>query len=152
MKAVTYLAFFALSATGLIGSAFAQPPKGWSDDLAAALAKAKAENKSVLVGFTGSDWCQPCIMMRAEVFSKPEFVAAASEKFILVEIDMPKGDEETAKKNQPTLEKFKVDGFPTVLLLDAAGQEFGRFHATQHPKVADFLKRLNTELERKDLD
>jgi thiol:disulfide interchange protein len=152
MKAVTYLAAFALSATALVSHAFAEPLKGWSDDLEKALAQAKAEHKAVLVEFTGSDWCPPCKMMRAEVFSKAEFVAAASKNYILVEIDMPKGDEELAKKNQPTVEKYKIDGFPTVLLLGSTGKEFSRFYASKYPKIEDFLKQLATELDKKDLD
>ena len=152
MKAITHLAAFAVSAAALVGSAFAEPLKGWSEDLSKALEQAKKENKPVLVEFTGSDWCPPCKMMRKEVFSKSEFVDAASKKFILVEIDMPRGNEEVAKKNRPLVEKYKVDGYPTVLLLDAAGKEFGRFYASEHPKTEDFLKRLDKELEKKDLD
>lgn len=152
MKAITYLAVFALSASALVGSAFAEPLKGWGEDLAKAIEKAKAENKAVLVEFTGSDWCPPCKMMRSNVFSKTEFVDAASKKFILVEIDMPRGDKEVAKKNQPLVEKYKIEGFPTVILLNSAGKEFGRFFASEHPKIEDFLKRLDTELEKKDLD
>jgi thiol:disulfide interchange protein len=152
MKAITHLAVFALSASSLVSSAFAEPLKGWSEDLTKALEIAKAQNKSVLVEFTGSDWCPPCKMMRKEVFSKKDFVAAAAKKFILVEIDMPRGDKEVAKKNQPLVEKYKVDGFPTVILLDSAGKEFGRFYASEHPKTEDFLKRLDTELEKKGLD
>lgn len=152
MKAITYLAAFALSATALVSHAFAEPLKGWSDDLDKALAQAKAEKKAVLVEFTGSDWCPPCKMMRAGVFSKSEFVDAASKKYILVEIDMPKGNKEVAKKNQPTVEKYKIDGFPTVILLDASGKEFSRFYASQYPKTEDFLKHLDAELGKKDLD
>jgi thiol:disulfide interchange protein len=152
MKAITHLALFALSAAAMVGCAFSEPLKGWSEDLAKALEQAKAENKPVLVEFTGSDWCPPCKMMRKEVFSKSEFVDAASKKFILVEIDLPRGDQEVAKKNQPLVEKYKIEGFPTVLLLDSSGKEFSRFYATAHPKVDDFLKRLDRELERKDLD
>jgi thiol:disulfide interchange protein len=152
MKAITYLAVFALSASALVGSAFAEPLKGWGEDLAKAIEKAKAENKAVLVEFTGSDWCPPCKMMRSNVFSKTEFVDAASKKFILVEIDMPRGDKDVAKKNQPLVEKYKIEGFPTVILLNSAGKEFGRFFASEHPKIEDFLKRLDTELEKKDLD
>nr|MCU0781790.1 thioredoxin family protein [Akkermansiaceae bacterium] len=95
------------------------PHAGWTADLDKALAQAKKENKLVLVEFTGSDWCPPCMFMREKVFSKKEFVAKASEKFVLVEIDMPRGDQETAKKNEPTVRKFKVRGFPTIVLLDA---------------------------------
>ncbi|MEI6655595.1 MAG: thioredoxin family protein [Verrucomicrobiota bacterium] len=152
MKAVSYLAVFALSALPLVGTAFAEPLKGWSDDLAKALENAKVANKAVLVEFTGSDWCPPCKMMRENVFSKKEFVAAAAKKFILVEVDMPKGDKAVAEKNRPILETYKVNGFPTVVLLDSAGKEFGRFYASEHPKTEDFLKRLDTELEKKGLD
>ncbi len=152
MKAVTYLAVFALSATALVSHAFAEPLKGWSDDLDKALEQAKAEHKAVLVEFTGSDWCPPCKMMRAGVFSKSEFVNAASKKYILVEIDMPKGDQTVAKKNQPTIEKYKIDGFPTVILLSAEGKEFSRFYASKYPKTDDFLKHLDSELDKKDLD
>ncbi len=152
MRAISYLAVFALSATTLVGMARAEAPKGWSDDLAKALEKAKSTNKAVLVEFTGSDWCPPCKMMRENVFSKKEFMAAAAKNFILVEIDMPKGDKTVAEKNQPIVEKYKVDGFPTVILLDSAGKEFGRFYATEHPKTEAFLQRLATELEKKGLD
>ena len=55
--------------------------------------------------------------MRKNVFSKKEFVDAASKKFILVELDFPKGDKDLAKKNEPLAEKYKIEGFPTVVLL-----------------------------------
>lgn len=152
MRTITYLFASAVLATAFVGSALAEPPKGWSEDLAKALEQAKTENKAVLVEFTGSDWCPPCKMMRENVFSKKEFVAAAAKKFLLVEIDMPKGDKAVAEKNQPLVEKYKIDGFPTVILLDSAGKEFGRFYASEHPKTEDFLKRLDTELEKKSLD
>jgi len=152
MKAITNLALFTVAAVAMVGSAFAEPLKGWSEDLEKALEQAKKENKSVLVEFTGSDWCPPCKMMRKEVFSKEEFVKAASKNFILVEIDMPRDNKEVAKKNEPMVKKYKVDGFPTVILLSPEGKEFSRFYASEHPKTEDFLKRLDKELEKKDLD
>lgn len=150
MKAITWLASFTVAA--LTASAFASTPKGWLTDLDKAIAQAKAENKSVLVEFTGSDWCPPCIAMRKNVFSKKEFVDAASKKFVLVELDFPKGDKELSEKNQPLAEKFKIEGFPTVVLLDSEGKEFTRFFASQFPKVEDFLKHLDEALENKELD
>jgi thiol:disulfide interchange protein len=148
MKAITSLVALALWVTAWVGSAVAGPVAGWSADLAKSLAKAKAENKSVLVEFTGSDWCAPCKMMHENVFSKKDFIAAAAKNFILVEIDMPKGDKAVAEKNQALVEKYKIGGFPTLLLLDSAGKEYGRFYATEHPKTEDLLKRLAAELEK----
>jgi thiol:disulfide interchange protein len=152
MKAITWLASVSLSVAALSSSAFATTPAGWSTDLEKAFVKAKAEKKPVLVEFTGSDWCPPCIAMRKNVFSKKEFVDAASKKFILVELDFPNGDEAVKKKNEPYAEKYKIEGFPTVILFDSGGTEFTRFFASEHPSVEAFLKHLDTSLEKKSLD
>ena len=152
MKAITWLASLTIGVAALSASAFGDTLEGWSTDLNKALEKAKAENKSVLVEFTGSDWCPPCIAMRKNVFSKKEFVAAASKKFILVELDFPKGDKDLKEKNQPLAEQYKIEGFPTVILLGADGKEFTRFFASQFPKTEDFLKHLDEALEKKTLD
>lgn len=152
MKANTGLASFIIGVAALTASAFATTPEGWSDDLDKAMQKAKAEKKSVLVEFTGSDWCPPCIAMRKNVFTKKEFVDAASKKFILVELDFPKGNKELSDKNQPLAEKYKIEGFPTVILLDSEGKEFTRFYASEHPTLDGFLKHLDQSLEKKDLD
>ncbi len=152
MKAITRLAMFTVGVAALSASAFANTLEGWSTDLEKALKDAKASKKSVLVEFTGSDWCPPCIAMRKNVFSKKEFVEAASKNFILVELDFPKGDKELSEKNQPLAEKYKIEGFPTVVLLDSEGKEFTRFFASEYPKLEDFLKHLDASLEKKDLD
>jgi thiol-disulfide isomerase/thioredoxin len=106
----------------------------------------------ILVEFTGSDWCPPCIAMRKNVFSKKEFVDAASKDFILVELDFPKADKAVAKKNQPWAKKFEIEGYPTVILLDHEGKEFTRFFASEHPTTEKFLAHLKASLEKKDLD
>lgn len=151
MKAITWLASVTVG-TALVAPAFANELEGWSTDLEKALVDAKAKNKNVLVEFTGSDWCPPCIAMRKNVFSKKEFVDKASEKFILVELDFPNGDKALKKKNEPYAKKYDIEGFPTVILLDSSGKEFTRFFASEYPKVGDFLNHLDASLEKKDLD
>ena len=126
--------------------------EGWTHDFAAAKQQAANENKSLLMDFTGSDWCPPCIAMRKNVFTKKEFIEAASKNFILVELDFPKKDKELAEKNQPHAEKYQIEGFPTVILLDSEGKEFTRFFASQFPNVEAFLKHLDQSLEKKDMD
>ena len=116
----------------------------WSTDLEAAFAKAKKEKKSVLVEFTGSDWCPPCIQMRKNVFSKKEFTSAASKDFILVELDFPRKDKALKAKNTPYAEKYKIEGFPTVILFDSKGKEYNRFFASQYPSTDKFLAHLKT--------
>ena len=152
MKPITYLAAFALSTVAIVRPAYGKELPGWTSDLDKALASAKKSGKSVLVEFTGSDWCPPCMMMRKEVFSKPDFVSAASKKFVLVELDFPKGDPDLKKQHQPLAEKYKIEGFPTVILLSPQGKEFNRFYASQYPQTDAFLKHLTEALEKKDLD
>lgn len=127
----------------LAASAHAKAPAGWTTDSVAALATAKKEGKSVMLDFTGSDWCPPCIMMSKKVFSKKEFTEAASKNFVLVYVDFPKKDAKLSKKNEPLAEKYKIDTFPTIVLLDKNGKETDRFPATDHPTVDAFLARLN---------
>ncbi|QTN33376.1 thioredoxin family protein [Akkermansiaceae bacterium] len=152
MKAITHLAAVAFGVAALASTAFASAPEGWETDVEAAIALAKKDGKSVLLEFTGSDWCPPCIMMGKKVFSKPEFVKAASKDFVLVHLDFPKGDKELAEKNQPHADKYEIEGFPTVILLDSEGKEFTRFFASQYPDIDKFLAHLKDSLEKKDLD
>ncbi|MCU0794324.1 MAG: thioredoxin family protein [Akkermansiaceae bacterium] len=152
MKAITFLAAFTIGSAAIISSAFASVPEGWSTDLDKGFAEAKKADKFVLAEFTGSDWCPPCIAMRKNVFSKKEFIDAAAKHFVLVELDFPRGDKETAEKNQPLAEKYKIDAFPTVVIFDSAGKEVTRFTASQYPSIDAFLAHLDKVRERSELD
>src|ERR1017187_415834 len=61
----------------------------WLTDLPKSLVRAKAEGKSVLLFFHGSDWCPPCVEMQHQVFESPEFVQYAHHALILVDVDFP---------------------------------------------------------------
>ncbi|MFT4175407.1 MAG: thioredoxin family protein [Luteolibacter sp.] len=145
MKAISWLASVTVGVAALTSSAFASAPQGWSTDLNKALADAKRDKKAVLVEFTGSDWCPPCIAMRKNVFSKKEFVDEASKHFILVELDFPNGNAKVAEANKPFAEKYAIDGFPTVILLDENGKEFSRFYASEYPSIDKFLAHLDKQ-------
>ena len=110
-------------------TAFANP-KGWTDDFEAAKEQAAREGKLLLVDFSGSDWCGWCKKLDKEVFSKPEFVEKASKDFVLVLIDKPRNQSklsDKAKEQNPKLcEKYKIKGFPTVLMMDAEGKVLGK--------------------------
>ncbi len=150
MKAIKQLLTIALATIAL--SSVATAGAGWMTDIDSALAKAKKENKNVLIEFTGSDWCPPCIMMDKKVFSKTEFTDAAKKNFILVKIDIPNKDKALKKKNGKVMKKYSVRGVPTVLLFGSDGNEFHRFSAAQYPSIEQFLAHLKGSLEKKDLD
>ena len=151
MKAITWLAAVSLTAA-VSTTALAGPAEGWTADYEAALSQAKKENKSVLLEFTGSDWCPPCKLMAKNVFSKKEFVDSASKDYILVKLDFPRADKELAKKNKPIAEKYEIGGYPTIVLADADGKEFSRVVGAKYQTVDDFLAWMKKQLLNKDLD
>lgn len=105
-----------------------QPTAAWTSDLPAAQARAKAEGKAVLLNFTGSDWCGWCIKLRRDVFQKPEFESYARTNLVLVEVDFPKRKElpsEMQKANRKLAQQFQVQGYPTLILVDASGAKLG---------------------------
>ncbi len=124
------LATFSLASALLLTSSAHAGGEGWLTDFEAAKKKASAENKDLLVDFTGSDWCGWCIKLSEEVFSQDEFKKAAPEKFVLVELDFPndqsKMDEKTIAQNQMLAKKFQIQGYPTILLLDADGLPYAK--------------------------
>jgi thioredoxin-related protein len=101
----------------------------WETDFEEASERAKAEKKPMLVDFTGSDWCGWCIKLKKEVFDTQEFKDYAAKNLVLVELDFPRrkeqGDEEKAQ-NKKLMEKYGIQGFPTILILSDKGREVAR--------------------------
>lgn len=117
----------------------------WLTDFEAAKAKAAAEKKHLLLDFTGSDWCPPCKALHNGVFVKPEFLAYAKDNLVLVMVDFPeaKPQSETQKRlNQELSELFKVEGFPTIIVLDADGRELKREVGYSGESAADYVAKL----------
>jgi protein disulfide-isomerase len=98
----------------------------WLTDFEAARAKAKADNKLLLVDFTGSDWCGYCVKMDREVLSKPEFEQYASKNLVLLEVDFPRAKEQSVAlrtQNRKLAGQFGIEGFPTFIVLDGDGKK-----------------------------
>ncbi|MDX2305927.1 MAG: thioredoxin family protein [Microscillaceae bacterium] len=95
----------------------------WVTDYAAALKKAKKENKALLLNFTGSDWCGWCVRLDREVFSQSAFVAYAQKNLVCVKLDFPQKKQLPAaeqEQNMTLMRKYGVRGFPTIYLLNAS--------------------------------
>ena len=123
----------------------AQAKVTWLTDLDAAKAQGVKENKPVLVDFTGSDWCPPCIQLHKVVFESAEFAAVAS-KYVLVELDYPRKTPQAPElkaKNAELSKKFGISGFPTVLLIDAkSGEVFGKTVGFGGQTAKEYLEKL----------
>jgi protein disulfide-isomerase len=116
-----------LVAATLIGATAAESVT-WLTDLPKAQAQAKAEKKLVMLDFTGSDWCGWCIKLNNEVFSKPEFAEYAKKNIVAVEVDFPnkkKLSAEQKKANDALAKKYGIQGYPTIIVLDADGKKVG---------------------------
>jgi len=97
----------------------------WTINLEKAIETAKVENKAVLVNFTGSDWCKWCFKLSDEVFSQDEFKEYADANLILVKVDFPQNipqSDQTKAYNQSLAQKFEVQGFPTIIIINSQGK------------------------------
>lgn len=118
----------------------------WTDDFDAALKRAAKEGRTVLLDFTGSDWCAGCKRSRTKVLEKPEFLEYASKHLVLVEVDFPerKAQSEKLKAQNAALEtRYKVNGYPAFVLVDSRGAVLGR-HDSLLEDPAAFLRQLDT--------
>jgi thioredoxin-related protein len=103
--------------------------RAWMTDLKTAQDRAYAENRVVLLDFTGSDWCGWCKKLKAEVFDTAEFNAFADRHLVLVEVDFPRNKPVTPQQraaNHGLANKYGVDGYPTIILLSSKGELIGR--------------------------
>jgi thioredoxin-related protein len=111
-------------------SASARADTGWETDVKKAQEQAKSSNKLVFLDFTGSDWCGYCIRLNADILSKPAFKDYATKNLVLVEVDFPRAKPQTTdtrKQNQELAEKYGIQGFPTIVVLNGAGQKVWQY-------------------------
>jgi thioredoxin-related protein len=106
----------------------ARADSSWQTDYKNAQEQAKTAHKLLLVDFTGSDWCGWCKRLTAEVFSKPEFQDYATKNLVLLEVDFPRRkaqSDEIKKQNEKLAEEYQIQGFPTIIVLNAEGKKVG---------------------------
>jgi len=129
----------------LFAVASASAKEGWLTDYKKAQEEAKASNKLLLIDFTGSDWCGWCIRLDREVFAKPEFREYATQNFVLLEADFPRGKQLSAEVKAQNLElaqRYRIEGFPTIIVLDGTGKKVGELGYTPGGPAA-FIAQLD---------
>lgn len=121
----------------------------WEQDFEQAQEKAVLEEKKLLLVFSGSDWCIPCIRLEKEVWQDLAFLSYAKEQLILYRADFPK-----RKKNQlaPVLKakhqnlaaQYNPKGyFPWVVVFDANKMVKGTFVYTKAP-VSHYIEQIKS--------
>jgi thioredoxin-related protein len=122
----------------------------WLLDYQIAQNKAKETDKMILVNFSGSDWCGPCIRTHKEIFEKEAFLSYAKENLVLVKADFPrlkknKLSPEQFKKNNDLAIEYNPDGdFPLTLLLDANGKVVKEWKGYPDVSPEEFVKQMES--------
>jgi thioredoxin-related protein len=120
----------------------------WSTDYEKAKTEAQQSKKYILLNFSGSDWCVPCIKMKKEIFESEIFNGYAPENLVLLKADFPrlkKNKLSTAQKKQNEMlaEKYNPQGtFPFTLLLDANGGVLKTWNGMPKVSASAFVSEL----------
>ena len=103
----------------------------WKSNLEEAKKEATEQNKKILLVFSGSDWCAPCIKLDKNVWQSEAFKNESQKNWILIKADFPKKKAnalavELTASNRKLAEQYnKAGNFPLVLLLDKKGNVLG---------------------------
>lgn len=127
--AYSFTALFLQAQTVLFKTPAAKKMSGWLDDFSKAQFQAAGVKQPIFALFTGSDWCPWCMKLHSEVLDSEEFKAFAKENLVLFVADFPKSKKlsfSTKEQNDALAKKYNVEGFPTVVILDAQGKELAR--------------------------
>jgi thioredoxin-related protein len=117
-------------------------------DLSEAESHAKQNHKLILLEFSGSDWCIPCIRMEKEIFQKESFINYSKEHLVLLHADFPRLKKhqlpkEQAKKNEELAEKYNKEGaFPYTVLLDADGKVLKQWDGLVAASPEEFINQI----------
>jgi thioredoxin-related protein len=141
MKYLIYLLFLITTAFGY--------SQNWNTNFEEVKAKAEKENKNILLVFSGSDWCGPCIKLEKVVWKSPEFQAEADKNWVIYRADFPNKKKnqlspDLVESNNKLAEKYNKNGiFPLVLLLDSKGKVIGKT-GFKNVSAQDYIKLIHS--------
>nr|MBC7613429.1 thioredoxin family protein [Pseudopedobacter sp.] len=124
----------------------------WVLDFKQAETEAKQSHKYILINFSGSDWCGPCIRTHKEIFEKDAFENYANKNLILVRADFPRLKKnqlsaEQLKKNNDLAVKYNPDGdFPLTVLTDENGKVIKEWKGFPDCSPEDFVKKVENAI------
>lgn len=131
------VAFAALMVNNALSMTRPKVEIAWEPYSLQRLEQAKADGKPVLIDFTAT-WCQACGELKHFTFTNPE-VVRESERFVRLVLD---ATTETDPTVQDALKRHEVVGLPTVIFIDAQGNERRDLRLTGFERADRFLKRM----------
>jgi len=133
---------FIIIALGLTFCSFT----GWQTSFEKAQQIAKEKHQLILLNFSGSDWCGPCIRMKKEIFENEAFSIMADASLVMVNADFPRSkknqlDKTIQKQNESLADKYNPEGkFPLTLLLNADGKIVKAWDGLPNENAEQFSK------------
>jgi len=124
----------------------------WLTDFDQAKMDAEKSHKVILLTFSGSDWCVPCIRLHKEVFESPLFEKYADDNLVLVNADFPRLkknrlSKEQTKKNENLADQYNRNGsFPLTILLDAHGKVIKQWEGVPKETVEAFINEIDASI------
>jgi thioredoxin-related protein len=124
----------------------------WLGDFKDAQTEAAKSHKLILINFSGSDWCGPCIRTRKEIFETAAFEGYAADHLVLVRADFPRQkknqlSKEQTKLNEALADKYNPEGkFPYTLLVDEKGTVLKDWDGFPNVSPEKFVLQINTFL------
>ncbi len=124
-------------------------PVPWLTDFELAKKNAQEKHQRILLTFSGSDWCGPCIRLHKEIFESEAFAKIADNQLVLLNADFPRLKKnqlakEQQQQNDKLADKYNAAGnFPLTILLDADGKVLKEWDGFPKQGVAAFIDELN---------
>ncbi len=125
----------------------------WHTDMEQAKSLAQKEHRHILLNFSGSDWCGPCILLRKDILDAPDFASFADTALILVNADFPRMKKNQLAKEQQTMndklaDQYNAKGqFPLTLLLTADGRVLRQWEGNPGVTPAAFATAMKSILD-----
>lgn len=109
---------------------------------------AESANKSILLKFSGSDWCIPCIKLQKKVIDDPAFQNYINQNLIYVEADFPrkkgKLSPEIVSRNKEMADLYNKQGvFPKMVLLDKNGKTLKSWEGFDKATAESMMQEIN---------
>lgn len=127
-----------------------QTAANWLGNFKTASDEAVKSHKLILVNFSGSDWCGPCIRLRKEILESSNFTNYASTHLLLVRADFPRQkknqlSKEQVKLNEALADRYNPDGkFPYTLLIDEHGKILKAWDGYPDETTDQFIDQIKT--------
>lgn len=117
----------------------------WDRNPSRAIRKADALNRPMVLLFTALEWNENAHKLSNEVFLTKTFNEFANQHLILSFLDYPRKPLDTPDIMRRIKEKYRINGFPTLLLLDSEGNEVFRKKGYRPGRARDYFNELRLE-------